>query len=214
MTGIVFQQPVTNLGVFLLTLATFSATGLPKADACTLVVDHYREFQLTGEGEPPEHDSPEPPTLTVSVYVPDEPVDRASTNSCGSPEPSIGINVSNQQGVNQGLRMDVVRGRPPDWTNWHETTLFEILKDETITLYWRETSENAQIAYDFDITMTWIDAWGREGTTSAPLHIHIPARDEDTTASCSLLAGPTPASNPLLWAAGLAIALRIRRSRP
>ncbi|MBA2663603.1 MAG: hypothetical protein H0U74_15040 [Bradymonadaceae bacterium] len=50
-------------------------------------------------------------------------------------------------------------------------------------------------AFDFTLTATWVDRWGRQGPTSEPLRIH----DGGSSGGCSTVAAGGPQSGSAAW---------------
>lgn len=196
-----------RLGICVLAFAALSAVGFTEADACQRF-EGFTRFHLSGVGEPPGLAyTPEKAILELRGF---NRTDGVVTNMCGTYSGFV-IKVANGSGIDQGLRLDVVRGTSPKWWDGDGQILFDVMVDDTIGLEWSENAETNQITYDFDVTATWVDKWGREGATSEPLRIYIPGVEE--AASCSQIGGQVPSSDLVVWGVGLVGALVIRRVR-
>ncbi len=197
-----------RLGICVLAFAALSGVGFAEAEASCVKAEGFTEFRLTGVGEPPEPASSFKPVVLELQGVHRTDGDRS--DMCGGYS-SLGIGISNSRGITDGLRLDVVRGTSPEWWSGEWPFIIAVPINEKIGLDWGENAKTNQITYDFDVTATWIDKWGREGATSEPLRIHIPGVEE--SASCSQIGGQAPASYLVVWGVGLVGGLVLRRVR-
>lgn len=167
------------------------------------------ERQWRQDDPPAEATFPDAVTLELLEVVRGQwPKEEGTASSCGIVG-NIRIGVSPHDVTDYGLQWRIVEGTSPAFI----PSLNHPLQVElSFLLFWGERKDRMQTAYDFQITATWVDAWGREGNTSEPLLIHVPAAEDSSESSCSHVAGgSSPVENGLVWMGLGVMALVVRR---
>ncbi len=170
-------------------------------------------FHERQDAPPAEATFPEAVTLELIKAYRD--TDLTSGDSC-RPTGIVQIAASYEDVTDYGLLWKIVKGTTPPFFG---SPIEPVQAEEVLYLRWNEDKDILQESYEFQITATWVDAWGREGNPSEPLLILVPAAEpeepsepsEPEDSSCSHIAGSNPAQSSLVWAGLCVMVLVVRR---
>lgn len=200
----------TKTAVILGTVAALGFSTVTVAWACSIGVD--QEPMVFLDEEPVE-----PVDLPPAVSLGLEHVKRSNTpqrqgcsqvsSSCDDIA-SLTLSVEGYDPEAGGLRF-AIAGDYPDSLTVHNHPLVLNGEEAEVVFVWSDLDTMYE-AIDAEITATWVDAWGREGETSAPLQVRNQGAEGG---GCSVGGGGLGSTAALVLAAAAGLMLASRRRR-
>ncbi|WP_146618314.1 hypothetical protein [Lujinxingia litoralis] len=168
---------ITRALMALLTAATVTGATLGGAWACSFAMTY--DVMAILEEEPTE-----PVDLPPAVSLEVGALKRSATpqrQGCSEMATScddtawLTLNVEGYDSQKGGLRFEI-RGEYPETLVLPASALVLTENEEHVTFLWGDLDTMYE-PIDAEITATWVDAWGREGETSAPVSVRNEGAD-------------------------------------
>ncbi len=191
-----------------LTVLSMASVGfVGAASACSYIGEDPFPADMRWRQDDPPAEATFPEAVTLELLEVFRNTSSPNGSSC-LPTGHLIIGVLPERITDYGLRWTIVEGTSPRSIISLEHPL---QAEESLRLFWEESKEKLKTSYEFQITATWVDAWGREGNTSEPLLIYVPTGKEFSGSSCSHIAGSNPAQSSLGWIGLGVMVLVVRR---